>query len=338
MNTETTVIRSGALLIAGVLAGCGGGGGSGGRAFFPLSPTTIETPVVAATPAPAPAPTPVVDAAPPTPAPAPAPVPDPVAYDSTACITAPQAGSTADVGNEFEGVWYQTVANINNGYGLMQIDASGDMRGFNVGSSAPAGDSFYGAMAFSAPNGSWQVTSGMARPSTGAAWSPFSGSGAYTAKRDLNGNYAVGTAAQSPFGPWTYNIANSLAVRSSVLEGAWGGFMVALVGSINVAADGTYIGSTPTTSLYGTCKLSGTLGVAEVGGVKNNLALTLAATDAAQGSDVHCRLPAASTGKGVVNVFQDTTNGVCTRSMTLYFFLNDPVTGKPSGSTIAFPK
>jgi hypothetical protein len=301
-------------LTAGLTA-CGGGGGSGGG-FLPLLPTTSTA---------SPTPTP-----PPEPAPAPPPAPAPASVtpssDPKACITTPETGSTADVGNAFEGLWGQpgTIGGQAASVGLLSIDAAGSTVGFQMPDpNVMTGmhDDFVGKLSFDAGSGTWQVSSGEVRNFTD--WAPWSGSGAFSAKSSMTGTYAANAAASKAFGPWTYELSNSLALTPSFLGGEWGALYGAFNGTLNIAADGSLSGSTPSGSLGGACTLSGSAALQEPGSAKNRIAFDFTVADAAKSGDKACVLTGVKKGVGFVSISQYTREGICTRSNTLYVQLQD---------------
>jgi len=304
---KQTLATAAALLSLGALHGCGGGGGGGGFGA-PLA--------VAAAPAPAPE---VVAV--------PGPIPDPVpaaSSDPTACITAPQPGSTADVGNAYEGVWNQDKHESTKG--LMLTSATGESVGFTAASPVttwPIESTFYGAFNFDVPNSSWQIGSGKVVFYPSTTWASLSGSGTFVPKATLDGSFAAGATAAKPFGLWSYQVANSLAVDSALLTGEWGGSMKNVIGSITVASDRSFTGTSAPTSPLGACALSGSLLPREPGTSKNNLAVTLKATNAATSGQTSCAMLPVQDGVGFVEVNQDTTDGVCKRFMSIYMFLKD---------------
>ncbi|WP_211260263.1 hypothetical protein [Xenophilus azovorans] len=300
------------------LAGCGGGGGGGGVAF----------PGIAAAPVPAPAPAPASSPAPtPTPSPEPSPEPEPEpASDPSTCIAAPQAGSTAEVGNATEGIWYQ--AGVVNGFaaklGLSFVEPSDSAMGLYVEEQDnPASIGVYsGQMAFDANAGTWQFSSGVIRaPGTGASQA-LTGGGAYVGRSSITGTYAAGGGAQQTFIPWTYDLeSNSLAMTPEFLARHWGGYGL---GDFVIAADGSASGSTMSGHPYGACSFTGTVRLAEPSTKKNRLEVALTFTNAAQLGQQACILNGALTGRGFVHVNQNLNNGTCTRSNYIDIFLRAP--------------
>lgn len=195
---------------------------------------------------------------------------------------------------------------------------------------------FYGAFNFDTANSSWQIGSGKVSAYPSTTWGTLSGSGSFVPKTSLSGTYAEDAAASKSFGPWKYELENSLAVDSSLLAGAWGGYMSNILGSIDIASDGRFTGSTAASSPLGSCSLTGSVLPREPGTRKNNLSVALNVANAAQSGQKNCAMGSLSDGLGFVEVTQNTTNGTCKRSMRLYMFFKDSA-GKYSAS-LAFPK
>ena len=299
-------------LSAGLTA-CGGGGGGSGGGFLPVAPIAAAT-----SPAPPPAP--------PAPSPAPAPTSAPPSSDPKACITTPETGSTADVGNAFEGLWGQpgTIGGAAASVGLLSIDATGSVVGFQMPDPHVMNgmhDDFVGKLAFDAGSGTWQVSSGEVRNFTD--WMPWSGNGAFSAKSSITGTYAANAGASKAFGPWTYELSNSLALTPSFLAGEWGTLYAAANGTLTIAADGSFTGSTPSGSLGGACTLSGSASLQEPGSAKNRIAFDFTAVDAAKAGEKSCVLTGVKRAVGHVSISQYTRDGACTRSNTLYVQLED---------------
>ncbi len=221
----------------------------------------------------------------------------------------------------------------------MLAGANGDTVGFTVPTSAaswPIDSTFYGAFNFDVPNSSWQIGSGKVSVYPASTWASLSGSGTFVPKTTLDGSYTAGAATAKTFGPWSYQVANSLAVDSALLTGAWGGYMSQIVGSITVASDRSFTGSTAPASPLGACALSGSFLPREPGTSKNNLAVTLKATNSATSGQTSCAMLPVQEGVGFVEVTQDTTGGVCKRSMSIYMFLKDA--DGNYRATMSFPK
>lgn len=333
-TSKRLTAMGGAMLLLGVLQGCGGGGGGSGGFFLPVAESPAAVPE--AGPAPAPElrptpepslPTPQPEPAPtPEPAPEPAPEPTPEPVDPSACITAPQPGSTAAVGQGFEGVWGLTDPGA---AGLMLVDAAGHALGTGV-FDLVISYSVEGTLSFSEPGASWRVESGWAQMGSAIAsdWLPLSGSGSYEPRRRLMGSFSVGANSPQPFGPWNYMVSNSLAVSPALLPGTWnlGASGEWNFGAITVASDGSFTGSTRDVDTgliaadFGVCTLSGNLRLKEPATAKNRLVMTLSATDAAQSGQRHCHLP-TGTGEGLVHIWQQVADGKCTQSPPdLYFY------------------
>ncbi|MGJ7527991.1 hypothetical protein [Variovorax sp. GB1P17] len=321
---KQTLVTAAALLALGTLHGCGGGGGGGGT-FLPL----------AAAPAPAPAAQP----------PAPAPAPEPVAsIDPTACITAAQPGSTADIGNGFEGVWERKLPADNFTSGLIVIDSAANMNGYTIAPKTIGSTTFlstdaqfFGSLTFSTTDSTWQVKSGSGSLDLSSVWESLAGNGTFSAKSALSGSYTVGASPSRSLGPWTYALANSLTVNSTVLARSWGDVQAQSIGSIKVASDGSFTGSTAPNiaTAYGACSLTGRIQHADSDTLKNNLVISLSATDVAKAGERACNLVQFTSATGYVDVTQETKDGVCKRTMSLQVSFKD-ATGKPQGS-ISFP-
>jgi len=320
MRKAESVYKCITLLALGALHGCGGGGG-GGAAYVPPPQAAISPSSSAHDEAPAIDSTTTSGTTSVAGEPAPAPEPE-TAPAPTRCITAPQAGSTAEVGSGFEGVWKQRIPG---GYydGLMVVVPDGKAIGFDIGTDKRIVDhTFHGSFSFSEPDASWQITSGKASTDL-SNWMSLSGSGSYTPKDGLSGTYVVGTDPQKTFGPWTYDASNSLAVSQALLEGTWGNESD-FNGSIVVEADGTFTGSAPGNVVAGACALSGSVKLTEPGTAKNHLTATFSATGDAQPAAKPCSLYSYRSGIGAVMVNQTKRDGgACTQSKHLYIFLQD---------------
>lgn len=250
-----------ASVCAAVLAGCGGGGGGsggGGMPMLPVSPVAAPAPEPAAPPAPAPAPN-----------------RDPVAgSEPLPSLSAPQAGSTAAVGNDSEGV-YVTLR------GLTYVGADGAIaRQFNVGS-------LWGSIKVAGLN--WTFN-----PDTTFYFvdaSPVTGSGTFSPKVSMDGTYAYGSGGSSAFGPLRYAVENALAVSQDSVAGKWANtdtsFGISV--SIEVNAKGAYTGTT-TGAQVGNCSISGTVAQAQPGTSKNMYGLTMQAVNVGTDTQTACQL------------------------------------------------
>ncbi|MGJ7567062.1 hypothetical protein ACSFBM_24660 [Variovorax sp. GB1R11] len=245
------------------LAGCGGGGGGGEGGGMPMLPV-----LPAAAPAPAPAP---------PPAPAPAPNRDPVpGSEPMPSLDAPQPGSTAQTGNDSEGIYLSLldVALVGADGSIASKDHIGTMWGSikvdGLGWSFNPDTNYYFIKA-----------------------SPVTGSGTFAPRKTMSGTYAYGTREPSAFGPLDYIKENALAVTQDSVVGKWANpdrnFGVGL--SIDVDVSGAFTGTTAGVQV-GNCSISGTLAQAQPGTSKNMYGLKFTAVDAnADGKDA-CKLTA----------------------------------------------
>ncbi|MGJ7613086.1 MULTISPECIES: hypothetical protein [unclassified Variovorax] len=248
-----------ASVCAAGLAGCGGGGGgSGGMPMLPVLP--------AAAPAPASSP---------PPAPAPAPNRDPVpGSEPLPSLSAPQAGSTAAVGNDSEGVYVTLL-------GLTYVGADGAIaRQFNVGS-------LWGSIRVSGLN--WTFN-----PDTTFYFvkaSAVTGSGTFSPKVSMDGTYAYESRGSSAFGPLRYAVENALSVSQDSVVGKWANADTSFgIGvSIEVNAKGAFTGTT-TGAQVGNCSISGTVSQAQPGTSKNMYGLTMKAVNTGTDTKTACQL------------------------------------------------
>ncbi len=246
------------------ITGCGGGGGGGGGGGFPLP----LVPPAATAPVPAPAPAAA-------PAPAPAPNRDPVAgSEPLPSLSAPQAGSTAAVGNDSEGVYVTLL-------GLAYVGADGTIaRQFNVGS-------LWGSINVTGLN--WTFN-----PDTTFYFvdaSPVTGSGTFSPKASMDGTYAYGSNGSSAFGPLRYAVENALAVSQDSVVGKWANadtsFGIGI--SIEVDAKGAFTGTTSGVQV-GSCSISGTVAQAQPGTSKNMYGVTMKAVNTGTDTKTACQL------------------------------------------------
>lgn len=243
---------------AGVTA-CGGGGsgGGGGMPMLPMLPSTPPAPA----PVPAPAPAPPANR---DPAPGSEPLPS---------LSAPQPGSIAATGNGSEGL-YEAM------FGYTYVGADGGIASkFVVGTLA----------------GSIRVTglNWVFGPDTNyyfTGQSPVTGSGTFSPKVSMDGTYAYGGRSSSAFGPSTYSVANALAVGQDSVIGKWANtdasFGIAI--AIEVDAAGAYTG-TMSGAQVGTCKISGTLTLAQPATAKNAYGFRLTAVNGATTARDACK-------------------------------------------------
>lgn len=243
------------------LAGCGGGGGGGEGGGMPMLPV----PPVAA-PAPAPAP---------PPAPAPAPNRDPVpGSEPLPSLSAPQAGSTAAVGNDSEGIYVSLLD-------LTLVGADG-----SIASKDHIG-TMWGSIKVTGLDWSFN-------PETAYYFidaSPVTGSGTFTPKKTMNGNFSHGNRESSAFGPRNYATENALAVSQDSVTGKWGNpdsnYGVGI--SIEVDATGAFTGTTAGVQV-GNCAISGILAQAQPGTSKNMYGFKLNAVDGSTDGKNACKL------------------------------------------------
>ena len=250
-------------LAAGVaITGCGGGGGGGGGGgvAFPVPPVaSVAT-----------APEPARPGAPSTP-----PNRDPVpGSEPLPSLSAPQAGSTAALGNDSEGI-YASLLDL----ALVGADgaiASKDNIGTLWGSIKVAGLD-------------WSFNPDTAYYFIDA--SPVTGSGTFAAKKTMSGTYAYGKREPSAFGPLSYATENALAVSQDSVIGKWANpdsnFGVRL--SIEVDAAGKFTGKTAGVQV-GNCAISGSIAHAEPSTSKNMFGFKLSAVDDSVDGKDACKL------------------------------------------------
>jgi hypothetical protein len=192
-------------------------------------------------------------------------------------LSAPQAGSTAAVGNDSEGVYVALL-------GLTYVGADGAIaRQFNVGS-------LWGSITVAGLN--WTFN-----PDTTFYFvdaSPVTGSGTFSPKVSMDGTYAYGSRESSAFGPLKYAIENALAVSQDSVVGKWANkdtsFGIGI--SIEVDAKGAFTGTT-TGVQVGNCSISGTVAQAQPGTSKNMYGVTMKAVDAGTDTKTACQLNTA---------------------------------------------
>ncbi|MDH6167245.1 hypothetical protein M2282_002394 [Variovorax boronicumulans] len=251
------------VLAAGVaVTGCGGGGGGGGVGF-PLPPVAPAAPAATA-PAPAP---PSAPSTPPNRDPVPGSEPLP-------SLSAPQAGSTAAVGNDSEGIYVSLLD-------LALVGADGA-----IASKDHIG-TLWGSIKVTGLD--WSFNPDTAYYFIDA--SPVTGSGTFTPKKTMKGTYVYGKREPSAFGPLTYATENALAVSQDSVVGKWANpdsnFGVGL--SIEVDATGAFTGKTAGVQV-GNCSISGVLAQAQPGTSKNMYGFKLSAADASTDGKDACKL------------------------------------------------
>lgn len=271
-----------ALLSAG-LGACGGGGGGDGA-----PPSAMGFP---SAPAPAPRPAP---APPPAPSSAPAPAGprvDPYApvagSEPLPLLTAPQPGSTADVGNGSEGLYDEM-------FGYTFVSSRGELaRTMLLGT-------LWGSVSVTGPNWSFN-------PDTQFYYvkaSPVTGSGTFSAKASMDGNYSTDGRSPEAWGPLRYSSANALAVTQDSVTGTWSniGEKKNIGLSITVNETGYFSGRTAGSEI-GVCAVTGAVGLSQPNSAKNFYALSLNATNAAAAGEKACQLDTAAYGGPAAIIF-----------------------------------
>ena len=201
-------------------------------------------------------------------------------------MSAPQAGSTADVGNGSEGL-YESL------WGYTLIDSNGKL--------ARKGllDWTWGSITVSGLN--WSFDAGTKSLDTFGA-KDVSGSGTFSPKVSMDGSYTRGTStstSSSAWGPLTYNRENALAVNQASVVGKWVAGDQSM--AIEVGADGKLTGTT-SGSKVGVCNVSGTLLHAAPQTSKNMYAIRFDATNAATGTEKACDLDTTSAYQGLAAI------------------------------------
>lgn len=169
-------------------------------------------------------------------------------------LLAPQAGSTAAVGNGLEGVYTDFF------HDNLLIAADGTYVRENFG-----GGTSFGVV--TKTSDTWTVQSGKNADEFGKT-SPLVGSGTFTPFRKL-----TGTENKSSIN-YDYISANALAIEQRELTGRWltnGGF------DITIDQAGNFSGTTAGT-IYGACNVSGSVTTADAGSKKNIFKVKLTAS------------------------------------------------------------
>jgi hypothetical protein len=264
-----SMVVAAALLALGLSACGGGGGGDGGGSTAPAAE--------AAPPASAPASIAETPATTPVTAPTTAPVTDPYApvagSEPAPSASAPQPGSTADVGNGSEGV-YESM------FGYTYVSGAGDIaRQMVVGT-------IWGSVSITGTN--WLFNPETRQYFIGA--SPVTGSGTFSSRLSMDGSYAVSGGSTTPWGPLAYSSANALAVAQGSVAGTWANTDTGGIGmSITVDAAGVFTGRT-SGSRIGVCTVTGSVLLSQPGTAKNLYTLTLQAVNAAATGEPACAL------------------------------------------------
>ncbi|WP_422084385.1 hypothetical protein [Variovorax sp.] len=192
-------------------------------------------------------------------------------------MSAPQAGSIAAVGNGSEGL-YEAM------FGYTYVGADGKIASkFVVGT-------LDGSILVTGIN--WVFGADTNYYFTDR--SPVTGSGTFSQKVSMDGTYAYGGRSPSAFGPFTYNVANALAVGQDSVIGKWANtdtsFGIAI--AIEVDATGAYTG-TMSGAQVGVCKISGTLTLAQPATAKNAYGFRVTAVNAATTARDACKFDSA---------------------------------------------
>ncbi len=252
-----------ALLFGAALGACGGGGGGGD-----FSPPAAESPPPTSQPAPA---------APPEPLPPASPARDPygpvAGSEPAPSLSAPQAGSTAAVGMNGEGIYEDF-------WGYTFVSPNGDIaRKQLVGT-------LWGSIATTGLN--WTFNPGTAEYFIDAL--PVTGSGTFSPMISMDGSYAVDGGSPKAFGPVNYSTANALAVRQESVKGKWANTESSSIRvSIDVDENGVFTGST-SGSQIGVCGVSGSVKLAAAGTAKNMYVVAATAVNTAGAGQKACAL------------------------------------------------
>lgn len=277
------------LLSATVMAFCAalsacGGGGSGGGGFLPVA---TDTPVAPKDPppvepvAPTTPTTPVAPVTPPPTTPVPPTVPpkDPYApvegSEPAPELRAPQPGSTAMVGSDFEGIYEST-------FGYTFIGATGQLARKDIL------DWTWGSIEVTGLT--WAFKSPTLSLSDKSEIKTVIGAGTFSPKKSMDGSFTVDGGASRPWGPLKYSAANALAVGQDNLKGKWSTESLTGIGmSIEIDAHGFFTGTTSGTSV-GVCNLTGAIAQQEPGTAKNMFYLRIEAINGASGTQKACVL------------------------------------------------
>ncbi|WP_413764715.1 hypothetical protein ACEN9J_35815 [Variovorax sp. Varisp41] len=189
-------------------------------------------------------------------------------------LNSPQAGSTAAVGNDSEGI-YASLLDIT----LIGADGSIASKD-NIGT-------LWGSLDITGLDWSFH-------PDTQYYFidaSPVTGSGSFTPKKSMKGTYAYGDRPSATFGPMSYAVENALAVSQDSVAGKWanpdGSFGISI--SIEVDAFGKFTGKTSGVQV-GNCSISGTVSHAQPDTYKNMYGFQMSAVDTAADGKNACKL------------------------------------------------
>ncbi|PZX34704.1 conserved exported hypothetical protein [Cupriavidus phytorum] len=273
-----------ALLSAIALLTACGGGDDGTSTTAPQSPPSDNQP------APEPAPKPA-----PEPAPEPAPTPEPKG-ELLPSLSAPQAGSTAAVGNGSEGIWVSFTTTT-------LIDSSGRFIQPRLMAVLGGTFQFSGSTWTLGPDTLYET--GLPRPVTG--------SGTITAGQRFNGNFVIPPNTDTNELAGIYDPSNALAVDQAAIAGSWkqSGFAMQIDTEGHVT--GTYTIGTRV------CDLQGTATLATPGSAKNLYAVRIFAQASTQPGTTGCALSTGIPHNGLAAIRLMPANGeVIVNSNTRY--------------------
>lgn len=217
-----------------------------------------------------------------------------LAAGSEPAPSAPEPGSTADVGNPWEGIYK---ASSVFGAGYVFITHDGQLSFYNA--TSVFSEWLVGSIAVS-DDVNWNLVGVTYEGTFGGG--PVTGSGEFTPRTSLSGSYVLSSGTGSKNLSADYSSANSLAVTPASLAGRW--TSVTTNGGMTFEFDqnGAVIsGSTSGTSL-GTCALTATLEQSEPGTNKNMFSLTMTAQNVATGLATPCKLGTTSAYNGLAAI------------------------------------
>lgn len=284
------LVTPAALLSAiALLAACGGGDDGTGNAA-PQTPPSGNQPAPAPAPAPAPTPSPA-----PSPEPAPAPVPEP-SGELLPSLNAPQAGSTAAVGNGSEGIWvsFRTTTLVGPDGTFVQPRVLGVLGG-----------------TFQFSGSTWTLGPGSLYE-TGLAM-PVTGSGTITPGQRLDGSFVIPPATDANELSGTYDASNALAVDQAAIAGSWkqSGFALQIDDAGHVT--GTHTNGTLV------CDLQGTATLATPGSARNMYTVRMVAQVSTQPGTTGCSLSTGIPHNGLAALRLMPANGeIIVNSSTRY--------------------
>ena len=273
---KSRILLSLSIVALASLQGCGGGGGGGSVQGLPSAPIDPGAPP---TSEPAPPPVDQAPAGTPTPERPPAPTTDPYApvagSEAAPSLSAPQPGSTADVGSSSEGIYEGF-------YGYTFVGTTGQLVRKNLL------DWVWGSITVNGTDWTFNTETRVVR--SYFADQTVTGSGTFTPKQAMNGTYSKDGRPATDWGPLQYSLANALAATQESLTGKWSVSDSSTFNmSIEIDASGSYTGTT-SGSTIGVCSISGNASQTQVGSAKNMYVMTLAAINAASGNQTACAL------------------------------------------------